>query len=60
MIAGKERCTATGKGMSAGGAFALPVYPEGVTFFAVAPMIGTGAKIPDQIGSSLSPPFSCS
>ena len=60
MIAGKERSTATGKGRSAGGAFALPVSPKGKHFFAVAPMICTGARISDQIGSSLSPPFSCS
>jgi hypothetical protein len=59
MIAGKERSTATGKGRSAGGAFALPVSPKGKRF-AVAPMICTGAQTPDQIGSSLSPPFSCS
>jgi len=29
MIAGKERSAATGKGRSAGGAFALPVSPKG-------------------------------
>ncbi len=60
MIAGKERSAATGKGRSAGGAFAFPRFPEGVAFFAVAPMICTGANISDQFGSSLSPPFSCS
>ncbi len=29
MIAGEEISTATGKGRSAGGAFALPVFPKG-------------------------------
>ncbi len=60
MIAGKERSTATGKGRSAGGAFALPVSPKGMRFFAVALMVSIRAQTPDQTGSSLSPPFSCS
>ncbi|KJX18189.1 hypothetical protein SG82_18925 [Enterobacter hormaechei subsp. xiangfangensis] len=37
MIAGKERSTATGKGRSAGGAFALPVFPKGKEGFCGCP-----------------------
>jgi len=32
LFAGKERSTVTGKGRSAGGAFALPVSPQGKRF----------------------------
>ena len=56
MIAGKERSTATGKGRSAGGAFALPVSPQGKEVCAVALMNATRAGPNTVSGAKSHPP----